>query len=280
MEIQQSSVYAAFIRSLGWIVEYIDGIQIFIRSYPLIGGLAKIQRSVLLPNPKKLKTLLKNHNIRTLVVEPDSSMAQKKLTLWCRKIRPYVRINTDPYIPSKTIRVDLTASKDEIFHRLTEAKRRGVRRAQKAGISVTESNDMKNLIRIKNKSAGFMGCITTAGMNKLWQALPEKNKTVLLAQDRDQHIVGGIFLIFWENIAYYWIAGAIKEGKKQFAPTLLVWEALITAKKHGMKLFDFVGVWDERIPDKNKEWHGFTKFKEGFGGYTRYYPIVKDSSKH
>lgn len=274
MEIQQSPVYATFIRSLGWIVEYIDGIQIFIRSYPLIGGLAKMQRSLQLPNPKKLEALLKNHNIRTLVVEPDSSISQKKFTLWCKSVREFVRINTDPYIPSKTIRVDLTAPKDEIFHRFSEAKRRGVRRAQKAGISVTESSDMKNLIRIKNKSAGFMGFITTAGMDKLWQALPEKNKTVLLAHDSHEKIIGGIFLIFWEDIAYYWIAGAIKEGKKQFAPTLLVWEAILAAKNHGMKSFDFVGVWDERIPDKNQEWHGFTKFKEGFGGSELYYPIV------
>ena len=274
MEIQQSTVYAAYIRSLGWIVEHIDGIQIFIRPYPFIGGLAKMQRSIHLPDPEALKKVLKAHRIRTLVAEPDSRISQKMFSEWCKKIRPFVRINTDPFIPSKTIRVDVTPDTEKIFHRFSEAKRRGVRRAQKAGITVSESQDMKNLIRIKNASAGFMGFITTAGMDKLWQALPEKNKTVLLARDTHQKIVGGIFLIFWDGVAYYWIAGAVKEGKKQFAPTLLVWEALVAAKKHGMKSFDFVGVWDERIPDKNQEWHGFTKFKEGFGGEALYYPLV------
>jgi len=59
-----------------------------------------------------------------------------------------------------------------------------------------------------------------------------------------------------------------------FAPTLLVWEALKLAKNRGAKQFDFVGVWDERIPNKFHEWKGFTKFKEGFGGAAQYYPLT------
>ncbi len=35
-------------------------------------------------------------------------------------------------------------------------------------------------------------------------------------------------------------------------------------KAKGNKEFDFVGVWDERLPRKNREWKGFTKFKEGY----------------
>lgn len=274
MEIQQSPVYASYIRSLGWKVELIDTIQIFVRPFSFIGGLAKIQRSTKLPNVQTLTAFIKAHRIRTLVIEPDSMVSQDDLTRWCQTIKNYTHINTDPFIPSKTIRVNLRPSEDEIFHKFTEAKRRAVRRAQKAGVTVEQTQNMDDLIRVKNKSAGFMGFITTAGMDKLWKALPAKNKTILLAKDANKKIIGGIFLILWDDVAYYWIAGALKEGKKQFAPTLLVWEALRASKKHGMKFFDFVGVWDERIPNKNQEWHGFTKFKEGFGGESLYYPIV------
>jgi lipid II:glycine glycyltransferase (peptidoglycan interpeptide bridge formation enzyme) len=79
--------------------------------------------------------------------------------------------------------------------------------------------------------------------------------------------------VFWEKTAYYWIAGATREGKKLFAPTLLVWEALKVAKRHGMKQFDFVGIWDDRKPTEHHDWLGFTRFKEGFGGTPFYYPI-------
>jgi lipid II:glycine glycyltransferase (peptidoglycan interpeptide bridge formation enzyme) len=85
-------------------------------------------------------------------------------------------------------------------------------------------------------------------------------------------LLAGIFLIFWADTAYYWIAGATKKGKKLRAPTLLVWEALKIAKANHMKRFDFVGIWDDRFPKENKDWLGFTKFKQGFGGQEFYYP--------
>lgn len=274
MEIQQSLLYANYIRSLGWTIERIDTMYVFIRPFSFIGGLAKIQRTIRLPEKKKLITLLKEYNIRTLVVEPDARVSQKEFTRWCQTIKSYVHINKDPYIPTKTIRISLSLSVDEMFHRLTEAKRRAVRRAQKAGVTISQSQNIDALVQVKNSSAGFLGCITTAGVKKLWSALPEKKRTILFAHDKKNKVIGGIFLFYWNHIAYYWIAGALKEGKKQFAPTLLVWEALLTSKNAGMKYFDFVGAWDERIPNKNQEWHGFTKFKEGFGGEPLYYPIV------
>ena len=126
-----------------------------------------------------------------------------------------------------------------------------------------------------------MGFITTTGINKIWPIFAPKHAAILLAyrekgqETRDRKdCVGGILLLFWDNIAYYWIAGATHEGKKLFAPTLLVWEAITLAKKRGSRLFDFVGVWDERLPNENNNWKGFTKFKEGFGGTELYYPIA------
>jgi len=274
MEIQQSPLYANYIRSLGWTIERIDTMYVFIRPFSFIGGLAKIQRAIHIPDKQKLIALIKKYNIKTLVIEPDARVSQKDLREWCQTMKHHVHINKDPFIPTKTIRVNLTLSVDEIFHRLTEAKQRAVRRSQKAGVTISQSQSIDSLIQVKNISAGFLGFITTAGVKKLWLALPEEKRTILLAHDAKNEVIGGIFLIYWNHIAYYWIAGALKEGKKQFAPTLLVWEGILASKKAGMKQFDFVGAWDERIPNKNQEWHGFTKFKEGFGGDSLYYPIV------
>lgn len=274
MEIQQSALYASYIRSLGWTVETLDGSYIFIKPFPVVGGLAKIQRVTRLPKLNTLLPILRKYHVRSLAIEPDSRMKQGTFTRWCRTAARSIRLNRDPFIPTKTIRVDVTAPEHEIFSRLSEAKRRAVRRAEKNGVTVSVTNNIDGLIRLKNRSAGFLGFITTTGAKKLWHALSDTQKAVLLARGPDAQIVGGIMLISWNRISYYWIAGALPQGKKLFAPTLLVWEALKESKKLGCKALDFVGVWDERHPNKNHEWKGFTKFKEGFGGYTLYYPLV------
>lgn len=275
MEIQQSALYASYIRSLGWVVEKVSGIYIFIKPFPVIGGLAKIQRVTRLPPLAKLLPVLHKHGVRTLAIEPDSRIKQGTFTRWCNAASLRIRLNRDPFIPTKTIRVDVTESEEKIFSRLSEAKRRAVRRAQKNGVTVVVNNDIDTLIRLKSHSAGFLGFITTAGAKKLWRALPETHKAILLAHGPNRELIGGIMLIAWNRISYYWIAGALPRGKKLFAPTLLVWEALKVTKKLRCKALDFVGIWDERHPNKNLEWKGFTKFKEGFGGSMLYYPITK-----
>ncbi len=285
MEIQQSPPYASYIKSLGWHIEKVDGSNLFLKRFPLLGGFAKLQRCTKLPKISKLLPVFTKYNIKRLSVEPDSGILQHTFSAWVKNVSSHVPIISTHYISTKTIRVDLTEPEEKIFARFSEAKRRAVRRAHKAGVSVTESSDINALLQIKNKSAGFLGFITTYGTDKLWPLFSPDHAAILLAHRNSPTpplkirggkggvIIGGVLLLFWDDIAYYWIAGATHEGKKLFTPTLLVWEALKLSKKHGMKTFDFIGVWDERIPKKNKEWLGFTKFKEGFGGKPLYYPI-------
>src|SRR3989344_1539525 len=263
MELQQSSLYISYIEKLGWHTSEIDGSTIIFRYFPIYGALAKLQRPTRLPSPDTLNKLLREKRIRRITVEPDAVVSQTAFDEWRKKIPS---VGGNPFLPTKTILVDLTATEDEIFNRFSEAKRRAVRRAEKHGVIVRESANINELIAIKSKSAGLFGSITTYGIIDLWSIFSQKHASILLAQH------GGVLLIFWEDTSYYWIAGATHQGKKLFTPTLLVWEALKLSKKRGMKQFDFVGVWDERNPKQFHEWKGFTKFKEGFGGTPRYYP--------
>ena len=298
MEIQQSPLYISYIKRLGWQVEEVDGSHLFLKRFPFYGGFAKLQRCTKLPKIDHLLPILAKYRIKKLVVEPDACVTQDAFSRWLKDALPHVRLVHSPYLPTKTIRVDLIESEEEIFTRFSEAKRRAVRRAQKNNLRIQESTNIQNLIKIKNKSSGFLGFITTTGIDKLWPIFSPDHAAILLAYSNsviarseatwqslkiasltpfarnDNRIIGGILLLFCDSIAYYWIAGATREGKKLFAPTLLVWEALKLAKKCGAKWFDFVGVWDERNPKQFHEWLGFTKIKEKFLGKSLYYPTA------
>lgn len=272
MEIQQSPQYKKYIASVGWNIITVDGVQIFIKHIPLIGTLAKIQRPEVLPFLPKLIPILQKNHVTIVAPEPLSSQNQEEFSKWIKGLSKFFKIYKNPFLPTKTICVDLTPTEEMIFNKFSEAKRRAVRRAIKLGVSVKESRNIKDLIYIKGKSAGLFGSITTTWADTMWRCFSSNNATILLAYHNNV-LLGGIFLIFYDSVAYYWIAGATKKGKKLFAPTLLVWEALKLEKQRGATQFDFIGVFDERIPKENTSWKGFTKFKEGFGGTTVYYPL-------
>lgn len=291
MHLQQSSLYRKYIDALHWNIATIDGVHIFYKKFFLIGGISKLQRPKKLPNVSQLVKFLNNMGINKIAVEVEYTMDQKKFSVWCKQLRRHTKIIASPFIPTKTILIDLKAPEDVIFQRFSEAKRRAVRRAVKNNVVIKESQNIRDLMAIKNKSGGFFGFIVTWGIDKLWPIFAPKNAAILLASRtenllkvspwhlqgetlRNSEILGGILLLFWKKTAYYWIAGATKKGKKTFAPTLLIWEALKLSKQRGYTNFDFVGVWDERLPHFGHTWKGFSKFKEGFGGKEVYYPIA------
>jgi lipid II:glycine glycyltransferase (peptidoglycan interpeptide bridge formation enzyme) len=274
MELQQSSLYAKYIEALKWTVIKTDGVQMFYKHIPFTGGILKIQRPKKLPPISMLVPIIHRYKISSIAIEPDQKQNLTTYKTWCEKLGKICRVSRSNFLPTKTILVYLTVPEQKMFERFSEAKRRSVRKAQKNGLVAKESNNISDLIHIKNKSGGFFGFITTFGIDKLWPIMSPDHATIVLAHTAKNKLVGGIFLLFWNKIAYYWIAGATHEGKKLFAPTLLVWEALRIAKKRGCTQFDFVGVWDERKPSEHHDWKGFTKFKEGFGGKTIYYPLL------
>jgi lipid II:glycine glycyltransferase (peptidoglycan interpeptide bridge formation enzyme) len=279
MEIQPSPLYQKYLRKIGWKVTEIDNTVIYSKNIPLAGTIAKIQRPHKLPEIKKFINQIKSLRAKNIAFEPDLNISQTDLDKFISECRKNgLSINHSPFLPTKTIRINLKPNEEDIFNSFSEAKRRAVRKAQKNRIIVTETQDIKELLRIKNKSAGFLGFITTFGIDKLWPILAPDHACTVLAYHKEvnpKNLVGGILLLFFDKICYYWIAGAVKTGKKLFAPTLLVWEAVKIGKAHGCSEFDFVGVWDERFPNDNKSWLGFTKFKEGFGGKEIYYPVAK-----
>ena len=324
-DIRQSVRYARFMQNLGWLVEEIDGVLIFIKPFPFIGATFKIQRADKLPDVNKLRKLMKKYHCRSISFElniaviPNSfrdlkdfemqKSSQSEIPLRVGQVqhdKKLVKFKPlkDPYLPTKTMLIDLTASETIIFNRFSDAKRRAVRRAEKVGVAVKESHEIADFIKLKNKTAGLLGFLTTSTLKPLWQTFASNNASILLAcrhSERSEESlslseplayardpstkfipiksglgmtehIAGILLLFHNKTAYYWIAAATEAGKKSFAPTLLVWESLKLAKQKGCIVFDFEGIYDERYPNLNKNWLGFTKFKSGFGGKELDYP--------
>lgn len=267
-DIRQTKLFAQFMRSIGWESELVHTTFIYLRKFPFIGYFGKIPR----PNPnipmREIMILKSRKKLFELRIAPNiiaSSKYAKKIRT--DLIRNNFQIELFPFNPTTTIHINLKRSENEIFQSFTSAKRRAIRRALKNDIRIKESNDIDSFIRIRKYQYRPLGFLITKETKSVFTTFSPTNAKLLLAyRGSSATPLSGILMLYTHATAYYWFASSLPEGKKLFAPTLLVWHALKRAKKLGCKTFDFEGIYDERFPKAAESWKGFTKFKEGFGG--------------
>ena len=254
IDIRQSKNYADYLSSIGWIVERIDGINYFIKKFPLIGSIIKIQRPEK-NDYKKINLLAKKYRAFQIILEPKQKLTMNNLQF---------KISKSPYLPTKTLQIDLTQSKEKIFNQLKKDCKSAIEKNDKLKIK-----EMKNIEEFKNawkKSVGLKRYVPPLSHLTALKKSFKNNSSFLLTADSS---AGAIFLLA-NDTAYYWQAFTNKIGRKNNYQYKIVWEGILWAKKSGAKVFDFEGIFDERFP--NKSWLGFTHFKKSFGGTEVEYP--------
>lgn len=255
MDIRQSPQYANYLSKIGWTVERINETNYFIKKIPLIGSVLKIQK----PEEIHLDTirkLAKKHRAFQIIVEPNLTSADTAVhNLF---IAQGFHLSKSPYLPTKTLQLDLTQTKEEIFNQMKKDTRSTLRTTN--NLKLSTNNDIENFREGWKKAVGWKRYVPpTPHLIALKEAFADE--TLFLSTENGS--AGGIFLKT-KDTGYYWQAFTNKKGRKQGAQYRIVWEGILWAKRNGAKIFDFEGIHDERFP--NKSWLGFTHFKKSFGG--------------
>lgn len=287
-DIRQTPEYANYLKLLGWETEKVAGGQIFIRKFPLIGSIIKVQRT-LPPIPfVDIERIAKK--VRAFQITIDPGFDPKVLTEKGNEnyIKNYQKfrysVPQTTFIPTKTLILDIDKTEENILESFSKNKRRDIRAALRGNLIIREESD-KEYLDFK-KTLLLKKFILPIGIASEIQPLykafsPEKIKILTASQVNSHHQnkpVATTVVLLHPPKAYYWLAAATKEGKKLLAPTLLIWQAIKIAKQKGCSQFDLEGVYDDRFP-KTKNRLGFSKFKEGFGGKEIIYPPTLIKSK-
>ena len=260
-DLRQSSEYSQYIESLGWksmrIQEGRIGFQIFMRRLGPV-GIAKIQR-VNLPLPwQKIDAFLKENKIMMCKIEPldDGSQSLK----FCDLLKKLgYKSSTWPLLGTKTLRVNLRPAENEIFNSFKKDCRYILRKCL-VNNSRLAKNEFSLFYDIWKKSAKRKHLWIPSKTEYFALVEAYKNKVFCLTVD-DQ---AGALVLIHKKTAFYYYAGATKEGTEANYPYLVVWEAMKEAKKQGCLVWDFEGIYDKRWP--NKGWLGFSHFKKSFEG--------------
>ncbi|OGM31404.1 hypothetical protein A2803_05475 [Candidatus Woesebacteria bacterium RIFCSPHIGHO2_01_FULL_44_21] len=256
-DIRQNRKYAEYLKLQNWIVEEHDGVFYYIKKI-LFFSVMKLQRPREI-NYKEIKRLNKKYRAVQVIIEPWSTKEAKELIKkgWQQ---------VDPFIPSKTIILDLSKSEEKIYDSFDKDTRYSIRRMQNVAGSMEECKDI-NLFRKYWKAAvDYKRHVLSTKQLEDLKRIFTKDSLFLIADDG---VSGGIFLVAGD-VGYYWYGFVDKEGRKKLSQYKVLWEGIKWARSRSAKYFDMEGIYDERFPIPT--WQGFTKFKLGFGGKVVKYP--------
>lgn len=234
------------------------GVNYFIKKLPVVGSIVKIQR----PDEiriNKIREIAKKNRAFQIIIEPKDMINGQWL------MANGFKLSKSPYLPTKTLQLDLTLSDKKILGKLRKDARAAVRKTLHSELCTMDSR-IEEFRNAWKKSVGLKRYVPPLAHLQALKKSFKKNSLFIMTADGSS---GAIFLSA-DGMGYYWQAFTNAEGRKKLFQYKIVWEGILWAKKKGAKIFDFEGIFDERFP--NKSWEGFTHFKKSFGGYEIEYP--------
>ncbi len=265
-DIRQTSEYAKYLKSLGWKVERRDKVNYFIKTFPIIGSVIKIQRPEEI-RYKDIEILSKKYRAFQIIIEPKSEHQVTGIE------SQGFRLSKSPYLPTKTLLLDLTQSKEKLFSQMKKDAFSAIKKS--AHIEIREVRTNKDIEIFKNswrKSVGIKRFVPPVNqLLHLKNSFTQNPPLFLASHNMFGRIIGGaIFTRVSHGSAYYWQAFTNNEGRSTLSQYSLVLHGILWAKSQKCRQFDFEGIYDPRFPDKT--WLGFTHFKKSFGGIIKEYP--------
>ena len=262
-------MHASLLRQLGWQVTGKPGSRLFYRSLgPLT--IAKLQRPKVI-DLDWLHDFRSSHHTLTTYLEPGLATILPQHSLG---------LSVEPFAHSCTSLLDLLESEQSLLRGFSQKTRYNITHTLKknalhvvttrpSALNSQQLGDFFSLHAHWSKQRNVIGYSLPLLKGILHSFAHHAD--LHLCYDRDC-LVASLLVLYHGTVATYWAAFASPLGYKTFAPTLLTWTALQTAKARGCEIFDFGGIYDPRYPKMYKRWQGFTKFKSGFNPTVVSYP--------
>ncbi len=296
-DIRQAPEYAVFLHSLHWKTEkHPSGSIAAIKPLLPLFGILKLQRVELAAiDFDWMQQLARRHLVFITYIELGdrlvlpvgtpfnprevaSFFAQATLVLEMHGYSPI----SHGMLPSKTQVINLTQSMEKILAGMKPKTRYNIGLAERKQVrlrivsapefladSVLFAN-VTSLLQQNAKRAGYWVEGKSWVQKKLQAFGSNAYITLAFNPKSPQEILAVALFLYTHDTCFYWVNGSTAHGRKVFAPSLCIFEALREAQRRKLTEFDFDGVYDERFP--NKRWLGYTRFKQGFGGNYVFYP--------
>jgi lipid II:glycine glycyltransferase (peptidoglycan interpeptide bridge formation enzyme) len=161
---------------------------------------------------------------------------------------------------------------DNIWKNMKESTKRQIRKAEKSGIKIEESDDIDLFLELNKLTFVRQGMsyIHSKDYIKRFDSAARQRgaRKIFLAYDREGRVHGGTYLLYDKRSAYYLMGGSDPRLRSSGANVLSMWESIKFAAT-ASQVFDFEGSMSEPIE----------RFFRSFGAVQKpYFKITKYNS--
>lgn len=165
--------------------------------------------------------------------------------------------------------LDISKSELELLSSFHHKTRYNIKQAEKAGVTVREgkAEDIKIFNELQNITAKRQKFYIHPDKyyETAWEILRNAGIAKMLIAEYEGKPLSCWMLFIYEGVLYYPYGASSNEHQNLFPNNLIAWEAIKLGQKMGCKTFDMWGA-AKNPEDKADPWHGFTRFKLGYGG--------------
>lgn len=167
-----------------------------------------------------------------------------------------------------TYRLPLNADEETLFKNIHPKQRSGIRQAQKT-LKIQDAanhiHDFWNFYEHIFKIKKLKNALTGKFFKKIIQTSLQQNAGWIKATtDENNQINAIVFTVFDKKTMYLLLTATNPRAKHNGAVALLIWNAILEAKKRNLQIFDFEGSSDA----------GIAKFFKSFGGDKKHYTRI------
>ncbi len=178
-----------------------------------------------------------------------------------------------------TSQLDITKKEEELLKQMRKNTRHEIKSAIAQRIKILKSEDPKDIrqfynLQLKTAKRQKFVPFTYGYLYKQFKVFAKNKNAILYKAYFKNKLLAQAFIIFYGNEAAYHYATATEKGRKYPGSYLIQWEAILEAKRRGMKRYNFWGV--APIENTKHRFYSLSVFKRGFGGENVAYLHTQD----
>lgn len=208
----------------------------------------------------------------------------------------YVKITSDALNPLKemfkksgfnsenanTFVLDTSKPLNEIFNNLQRDKKRRIKKAEAAGITVESCSESE----IPSFYNAYLRSCEDGGINPLplkffkefYNNMVKKGKGEIFVAKVKDKILSGVLAPYSNNVLFVKLNGSTEEDKEYHSNNFLFWKIIEFCNSKGIKHMDFAG-YDLAAKEGDKTF-SINQFKQSWGGEILDQPIYSNSKKY